>query len=320
MPIFEISTLGSPTNKITFGLETATGPFYRALRRMPTRREIIEYDIPIPDNHGVADYQTLIGKEYFIIEGKAYPSVDSDYDLMRRALRKVASLTIEQADSQADQGYVPYSWQETDGAKQMYVKVMYCDMMETTRQGLIQPFKLVCKIKNPIITSVAAKVATISIAGGSNNTGGFAIPMAIPLSINTSTGGGASGFPFGFPVAFGGTKTTGSGTISMTGDLPAYPAFQIFGPISKPKIVNVTTGQFIELDVVLSSPSDTAVISYSTSGITINAAGQNAYSKLTTGSTLFTLPTGNNTFTLSGSSVGAQAYATVTAFDTWPIS
>ena len=287
---------------------------------MPTRREVIEYDIPLPDNMGVADYQTLIGKEYFILEGKAYPSSDSDYDVMRRALRKVSAVNVEQADSQADQGYVPYVWQEFDGAKQLYVKVLYCDMMESTRQGLIQPFKLVCKIKNPVILSQAAKTATINIAGGSIGTGGFAIPMAIPLSINTSTGGGASGFPFGFPVAFGGTKTTGSGSITMSGDQVAYPAFQVFGPISKPKIVNVTTGQFIELDVVLASPSDSAVISYSSSGITITAAGQNAYSKLTTGSTLFTLPPGNNTFTLTGSSVGAQAYATVTAFDTWPIA
>ena len=158
MSIFDTSTLGASDNQITFN--GTAYPIYRVVSRAPQKRQLRELDIPIPFEDGVDDFQTLEGSAAYVIEGVMYPGSEIDYDNGIAALRKLASLDIEQADNFADTGYVPYVYTEATQNKQIFLKVLYVDVPETTRKGLVQPFKLVCKIKDPTIFSTATSVAS----------------------------------------------------------------------------------------------------------------------------------------------------------------
>lgn len=300
MAIYNTSDLGTAANKITFN-DFDHSPLYRVIRRAPTRREIREYDIPLPEHTGVADFQTYIGKTYFIIDGIMYPNDETEYHVGRQRLRKLAALSVSQEDANSDRGYVPYVWAENGVNKVMYVKVLYVDMQESTRQGIVQPFRLLCKIKYPIIFDETPQSQTITV-GTTSPTGGVIAPFIVPVILGASSSSTSLG-------------------VENRGDTASYPTFTIKGPIYIPRLTYVETGEYIELNVNLTSGSDTLIISYdqdSAPYITLN--GTNSYSKLTTGSKLFKIRPGTVTLTLTGSSVGTGAQATVSFQSAYSLS
>lgn len=317
MAIYDSSTLGTSSNYITFNDDTSS-TYFRMRTRTPNRREIREFDLPLPQGVGDADWESWIGKMYLVIEGSMYPDDDSDYYTGREILRKLSSLEVQQDDSESDNGYVPHKWDENVG-KQMFLKIMYVDMNENTRQGLKQPFRLICKIKYPHILSQTAKQVTLGIST-INNLGGATIPAIIPMSIPSTSSGGSSIFPLTFDSVFGGTRSSGSNVATNDGDVDSFPTIQIYGPCSKPKIANLKTGEYIELDINLPSSSDAALISYDQDSLQVTASNQNVYGKLTAGSTLFKLKPGDNQLTYTGASVGTGSRATISFYDSWPIS
>lgn len=317
MAIYDSSTLGTSSNYITFN-DDGNSIYYRMRMRTPSRREIREFDLPLPEGTGDADWQAWIGKMYMIIDGIMYPDDETTYHQGREALRKLASLEVQQSDSNSDGGYVPYQWSENVG-KQLFLKVMYVDMNESTRQGLKQPFRLICKVKYPHILAQTSKSVSLGIST-INQLGGATIPATIPMAILSTDSGGSSIFPLTFPSVFGGTRSSGSNMATNDGDVDAFPTIQIYGPCSKPKIANLRTGEFIELDINLPSSSDAALISYDQDSLTVTASNQNVYGKLTSGSTLFKIKPGDNQLTFTGASVGVGSRATVSWFDAWPIS
>ena len=169
MSIYASSAIGTDTNKITFN--GTSFPIFRVQSRRPQQRNIRDLDINIPFENGVSDFETLIGKTAYIIEGTMYPGSESNYDAGLRALRKLASLEISQADILSDDGYVPYVYEEFSREKQIFMKVLYVDIPESTRKGLVQPFKLVCKIKDPTIYGAELKTANTGVADFTTATG-----------------------------------------------------------------------------------------------------------------------------------------------------
>lgn len=296
--IFDTFTIGTPDNLVTFN-DFEGSPIYRCTRRAPTRREIEEFDIPLPESSGVADYQTFIGKTYFIVEGIMYPDDETEFWNGRAALRKLASVQVAQGDSDSDFGYVPLKYTE-NVAKQQFVKVLYVDMQETTRQGQVQPFRLLCKMKYPVIFSqdiVTGIMAVSPLAGG----GGGVLPIVLPSVLGADSG-------------------SGTVTVVNAGDIETYPSFLITGTVNRPKITNVSTGKYIEVDVNLGS-SDTLIINYDQdSSPLLLSGGTSVYSKLTSGSTLFTIKPGSTVLTLTGTSVGSDSSAVVSFLSAWPLS
>jgi hypothetical protein len=316
--IYDTATLGTPTNSIVFN-NFSVSPVYRALRRTPTKREMRDYDLPLPEGSGIADYQSFIGKEYFVIEGVMYPGNEDEFYQARANLRKLASLEVSLTDGSSDQGYVPYKWTEGSTAKQMMVKVVYCDMQENTRQGIVQPFKLYCKVKYPVIIGQIPVTATLNSNSASTATsGGAVIPSYIPMAIGR-TGTSGTKFPITYPVVYGASAAVGGGTVTNIGDLPAWPTIVIYGPINKPRVANQTTGEYIELDYSLGT-SDSAILTYDQDSLSFVSGNLNIYGKMTAGSIPFRVKPGINNFALSGSSMGTGSYATVSFYPTWPIS
>ena len=296
--IFDESTLGTSNNAITFNDDGGT-IYYRLKNRVPQRREIREFDIPLQENTGIADFQTFIGKTMYILEGTMYPDDEDAFHEGRRALRKLASMDIEQNDNDSDQGYVPYKWVE-DHPKQLFMKVMYVDLPENSKQGIKQPFRLLCKIKYPVIFSQSTNGGFIG-SSTSTTTGSFVLPEVLPSVVGVTT-------------------YSSNGSLTNDGDWPSYPSITVYGPINVPKITNSTTGEYIEVNTNLNSASDILTITYDQDTLTIDKNGTSVIGSLTSGSTYFKIEPGINNLTMSGSSVGSGAYTSVAAYSAWPLS
>lgn len=305
MSIYTLATLGESDNLVTFNdYSGASDPIFRVLARAPSKWQIRQQDLPVPFESGSSDFLTLIGSSAYILSGKMYPSSESSYDAGLIALRSVASLDLNQTDILSDNGYVPYKWGDASGSldKQVFMKPLYVQLAETTAQGFVQPFTIYSKVKDPTIYGTTLKTASTGQS-------------------NPSTTTGAAAYPFQYPVNYGSTIFTISADCNNIGTLPIYPVTVVInGPVTNPKITNQKTGEYIEVDVTLSSSLDQLNITYDKDTLDINLNGVGVINKLTTASNLFKIHPGTNTIQLSGSSVGTGAVAKVEFYDGWPLS
>lgn len=296
--IYGVSTLGTPSNQIIFN-QQGVYPYYRLKQRMPTKWQLKEYDVDIPEQMGVADWQSFIAETHYVLQGIMYPKDQTTYDSGRRALRKLGDLNTELADTNADYGYVPYTWTLSDGTNQtVYMKVDYIDLPEASINGLKQPFRIFAKIKYPAILGDA---------------------VSANLGSSGATTIGSSNLSFTLPHALGLTTYSSNGTINNTGDLAAWPSFVINGPVTNPKITNTTTGQYIQFTDSLGS-GDSIILTYDQDSLSATKAGNSVLNELTTGSTLFTIKSGINNLTFTGDTIGSGAFATVSCRPTWPLA
>lgn len=301
MAIYDSSSLGTTNNKITFNAYT-TFPVYRVRSRMPMRRQMRELDIPIPFESGISDFETLEGQSVYVIEGTMYPGTDAQYDTGIQALRAVASLEIAQDDNLSDDGYVPYIFADASGNKQIFMKVLYVDIREDTRQGLVQPFRLICKVKDPTIFGGTAKTASTQ---GSDPT----------------TVGGDAVYDFPYPVIYGASTYSTSSVANNAGDLATYPSsIVVTGPINTPTITNTTTGEYITISTNLATSSNILTLTYDKDTLTVEVDGNSVLSSVTAASTFFKLQPGANIITLTGASFSSGAYVVVNYYDAWPLS
>jgi len=301
MAIYADSSLGTSANLINFN-DYSTTPIYRLISRTPQRRAVRELDIPIPFESGISDFETLLGQYVYVLEGRMYPGSESEYDNGLRALRKLASLEISQDDALSDEGYVPYTYDEFSQQKIVYLKVLYVQMIEDTRKGLVQPFRLICKIKDPTIHGATLKTASTEQATPSTSTG-------------------TAVYNFTYPIIFGASTYSVTSNANNEGDLPAYPqAITVNGPISTPKITNTTTGEYIEVTTNLSTASNFLRITYDKDSLRVETDGVSVLDSVTTASTFFKLQPGGNEITLTGASISDGAKCEVTFRDAYPLS
>jgi hypothetical protein len=261
-----------------------------------------ELDIPIPFESGISDFETLIGRTAYVIEGKMYPSSEADWSTGLSSLRRLGNLEVEQADNDSDGGYVPYVFYESGAQKQIFLKVLYVDTQKNTRQGLITPFRLVCKIKDPSIYGYPAKTASTQ-------------------STNPTTSGGTAIFPFTLPIIFGSSTFAVTNTATNSGDTPVYPqTIVVHGPINTPTITNTTTGEYITVNQNLATSGNVLTITYDKDSLSIDLDGNSVLSSVTAASTYFKLQPGDNSITLSGSSIGSGAYLVVNYLDGYSLA
>jgi len=301
MAIYADSSLGVGSNLINFNDYTQT-PIYRLISRTPQRRAVRELDIPIPFENGISDFETLLGQYVYVLEGRMYPGGESEYDNGLRALRKLASLEISQEDALSDEGYVPYTYDEFSQQKIVYLKVLYVQITEDTRKGLVQPFRFICKIKDPTIHGATLKTASTEQASPSTVTG-------------------TAVYAFSYPIIFGASTYSVTSNANNEGDLPAYPvSITVNGPISTPRITNTTTGEFIEVTTNLSTASNFLRITYDKDSLRVETDGVSVLDSVTAASTFFKLEPGGNEITLTGASISDGAKCDVIFRDAYPLS
>lgn len=303
MSIYTRATLGEPDNQIVFN-DITTDPYIRISARIPQKFQIRQEDIPVPYQAGTSDFLTLIGDSTYVLEGTMYPRSQNSYDSGLAALRAVCDLDLNQADSFAsDEGYIPYMWGDAGGNldKQLFVKPLYLMAAETTQQGYVLPFRMVCNIKDPTIFGGTLKTASTAQANPTNTIGTFVLPTTLPA-----------------PVGI--TESSVTINADNIGLLPSYPnAITVSGPVTNPTITNSATGEFITVNVTLSSSSDVLLIQYSKDSFAITKNGVNCANLLTSNSTLFKIHPGTNNITLNGS-LSSGAFCTVQFYDSWSLA
>ena len=306
MAIYDLSYLGTSANKVYFNdynlQHNSGGSIFRVRSRAPQQRSVRELDIPIPFENGISDFETLIGKTLYVIDGTMYPGGESDADSGLAMLRKVSSLELNQADVLSDNGYVPYVWTEFSQNKQVFMKPLYIQIVENTRNGLVQDFRIISKIKDPTIFSETLNQAS-----------------TLPANFTTATG--TAVFSHIFPLIFGASTSSVSADAINNGDIPTYPiAINIYGPVNNPKITNSTTGEYIEVDVNLANSSNNLSIAYDKDTLIVTLDGVSVINNVTAASTYWKLQPGSNNITLTGSSISNGSYATVSYYSAWPLS
>ena len=297
MSIYSLATLGQPDNFITFNDYTAN-PVYRAQTRAPRQFQVRQDDIPIPFESGISDFSTLIGQTIYVIKGTMYPRDEISYDNGIAALRAACSLDMQQnSDYNTDSGYVPYTWEEAAGSKTLFVKALYVQLIEDTRQGYVQPFTIYCKIKDPTVFGATLKLASTAESD---------------ITVTT----GAAEYPFTYPIVYGSTNYTVTADANNLGTLPAYPfSIDVYGPVTNPKVINARTGEFIQVNNTLNSVSDNLHIEYTKDSLEVTLNGQSVVANVTTDSIYFKIQPGVNTIQLSGASIGDGSYAVVSYRD-----
>lgn len=301
MSIYNVATLGETDNRITFNDYTAN-PVFRALARSANKFQIRQQDLPVPFESGSSDFLTLLGDTSYIIQGKMYPADEPSYDSGLMQLRSVASLTLNQEDVLSTDGYIPYIWQDFFNQKQIFMKPLYVELSETTKQGFVQPFTILAKIIDPVIYSYPASQASTGQASPSTSTG-------------------AAAYSFTYPVVYGSTLQSITADCNNIGTLPTFPtSIVVNGPVTNPKVTNGATGEYIQVNVTLSSSSDQLTMVYNATMQTIELNGVNVNKDVIAGSTMFKIHPGTTTITLNGSSVGTGAVAVVNYYSGWPLS
>lgn len=306
MAIYQISKLGTDTNKLYFNDYTrqfdTLNCVFRVKNRAPQKRQIRELDIPIPFENGISDFETLLGQVAYVIDGTMYPGGESDSDSGLAKLRKVTSLELNQDDVLSDDGYVPYVWTEFERNKLVYMKPLYVQLVESTRTGLVQDFRIISKIKDPTIYEEDLQQASTDEAD---------------FSIATGT----AIYPFSYPIIYGASTSSVSIDAFNKGDLPAYPiSINIHGPVNSPKITNTSTGEFIQVNVNLATDDNELVIAYDKDSLRVELDGVPVVNQVTAASTYWKLQPGSNVIELTGSSISDDAFATVSYRSAWPLS
>lgn len=305
MSVYTKATLGWAGNQIKFN-DYSLSPAYRTQSRYATNFQVRNDDIPIPFESGTNDYETLIGSCNYIIKGTMYPKDDTTYYSGLAALRAACSVDLEKDDdnniNNAYSGYVPYTWVESGTNKMLWVKALYVQIIEDTRQGYVQPFVIYCKVQDPIIYSETLKLASTQTS-------------------NPTTSTGAAKFPFAFPIVFGSTLYDVSAVATNIGNIPSYPvSIDVYGPITNPRITNAINGQYLQVNTTLNSVSDILHIEYNNSKLIVTVNGNTVVHLVTTDSTYFKIEPGSNIISLSGATIGTGAYAVLSYRDSYPLA
>lgn len=124
------------------------------------------------------------------------------------------------------------------------------------------------------------------------------------LGLSPGSASGGLSFPLHWPLSFG-TATSGTIQAVNAGTFETRPVITLTGPLTTPKIINTSTGQFTQLDLVLAN-GQTATIDYLARTI-VNSTGGSLYSTLDPTSQWWTLAPGTTNIQFQASSGSGSA-------------
>lgn len=109
------------------------------------------------------------------------------------------------------------------------------------------------------------------------------------------TAGGGVSFPMTYPVSFGALSTGGTIVATNAGTFPTSPFFRIDGPVTDPRIENLTTGESLVLDISVGAGE---FLTIDVEARTVLLGGKaSRYSSLESSSTWWDLEPGRNEVT-----------------------
>jgi hypothetical protein len=132
------------------------------------------------------------------------------------------------------------------------------------------------------------------------------------------TGFGGLTYPLTYPLDYGPPAETGTDYLTNAGDADTSPLIVIRGPVTRPRVVNQTTGRVLEADLTVAAGEDLVI---DTNAGTVLLSGGDRSGSLTSascGPEVFTLVPGPNAISLRGTFPVMGSAVTITWRDaTW---
>lgn len=246
-----------------------------ALQKYPSMEVDIRNDeINREGQHGVWDFFSFYGKRIFIFEGVIVGEDEESVTTLKKSLDFICQLPAQPMTG--DDGTVLVQWTDPNGqAWESEAKISNAisygrDMHQQFRLN----FMLVLKAPDPLILSQS----TIEANGVRGYPmGGFTLPFGLPFVIGVS-------YINKFEVENGGT-------------IPADITFRMFGgthfAITNPRMTNLTTGEFMQVDVSLADETEFIEVNTKT-GAVVDQDGVDQSGNIHSGSTFPQLAIGMN--------------------------
>lgn len=135
------------------------------------------------------------------------------------------------------------------------------------------------------------------------------------LLISPPIGATGAAWPWTFPLSWGGAATTGSASVTNTGNFETRPVITIKGPCTNPTISNQSLMATLTFNITLAGV-DQLVIDTDARSVVLNGTASRR-ATLVTGSTWWTLPPGTSTLAFGAQSTSSGCMATVTYRNAW---
>lgn len=134
------------------------------------------------------------------------------------------------------------------------------------------------------------------------------------VNVLLPTSGGGFTFPLTFPLSFGG-GTVGTQTATNAGTVSTLPVATIYGPVTNPQLENLTTGEILKVNIVLSA-TDYLVIDFDAKTVLLGGTASR-YSLLDQSSVWWDLAPGDNQIRFQASTYSVDAHATLSWRSAW---
>lgn len=257
-----------------------------ALQQYPTFEVDIRNDeINKEGQHGIWDFFSFYGKRVITFEGVIVGEDEEAVTEIKDLLSQVVELPVQPLTE--DDGTIIISWTDPRGREvQTEAKIASpTRFARNLKQTYRLDFFLTLKSANPVIES--QEVFEVNGTRG-YPIGGFTIPFELPVML--------------------GTSYINKFTVDNIGNTVADITIRMYGgdsfPINNPRITNLTTGAFMQVNVVLADAEEYVSINTRT-GAVVDQDGNDLSGSIETGSTFPRLDIGENElFYTSDESVG----------------
>lgn len=246
-----------------------------ALQKYPSMEVDIRNDeINREGQHGVWDFFSFYGKRVFVFEGVIIGEDEDSVTTLKKSLDFICQLPAQPLSG--DDGTVLIQWTDPNGkAWESEAKISSAinygrDMHQKFRLN----FMLVLKAPDPLILSQST-IETDGVRG--YPMGGFMLPFNVPFII--------------------GVSYINKFDVENNGTIPADITFRMFGgthfAITNPRMTNLTTGEFMQIDISLADETEFIEVNTKT-GAVVDQDGVDRSGNIHSGSTFPRLAIGTN--------------------------
>lgn len=233
--------------------------------------------------HGGYASKTRYSARVIGLSGLVYGSNPDTYDANRKAL--AAAFRLRQDANNIDiQNTLFFT---SNNGSQYQIQGIPSNYVNDDTDVLSSPFSVSIYCGFPYFLKQAQSNQSLNIPGG----GGVTVPFIVPVILSADVGG----------------------TIVCTnnGNAETYPVLTLQGPLTNPVIQNLTTGEFIKLNLTVND-GDTVVIDMlpPIPSAVLNSA-QDLLSNIADGSDFWYLDVGDNQVTLSSDDEGDTGTVTI---------
>ena len=237
---------------------------------------------------GVYVTNAYFGERRISIEGIIYKITSAaDYETKRQNL--IQSLTrTKNNDGTLTKKVLRFTTEDNEEYR-VLVEVVKVRVERT--HATIAEFFIDLIAHTPFIEAFGATEATVSLYVG----GGAVLPAILPIALEAGSGGQI--------------------TATNNGLAPAWPTIVLNGPLTNPRIDNITTGRWLSLTLSMVAGDVVTIDTFNKT--IIQGTNTNRIDKLSTDSKWWWLEPGSNTLRLTSTVSGEAGSAEVTFRDAW---